>query len=62
MVLVPERSTDEFGPALVRVLTDPAYRASLAQRSRDAQSRYFSWSVIARQYAQALRTLDAPRE
>jgi hypothetical protein len=44
----------------VRVLSDPSYRASLAQRSRDAQSQYFSWSVIARQYAQALRTLGAP--
>jgi glycosyltransferase involved in cell wall biosynthesis len=59
VVLVPEHSTHEFGSALVRVLTDDSYRASLAQRSRDAQSRYFSWSVIARQYAQALRALDA---
>jgi glycosyltransferase involved in cell wall biosynthesis len=59
VVLVPEHSTHDFGPALVRVLTDPSYRASLAQRSRDAQSRYFSWSVIAQQYAQALRGLGA---
>jgi glycosyltransferase involved in cell wall biosynthesis len=57
VVLVPEHSTHEFGPALVRVLADPSYRASLAQRSRDAQSRYFSWKVIARQYVQALRAL-----
>jgi glycosyltransferase involved in cell wall biosynthesis len=61
VVLVPEELVPEgFGAALVRVLTDPSYRASLAERSRDAQSRYFSWSVIARQYAQALRTLAAP--
>jgi glycosyltransferase involved in cell wall biosynthesis len=60
VVLVPEELVPEgFGAALVRVLTDPSYRASLAERSRDAQSRYFSWSVIARQYAQAL-TLAAP--
>ena len=57
--LVPEELVPEkFGVALARVLTDPLYRASLAQRSRDAQRRFFSWSVIARQYAQALRALD----
>ena len=61
VVLVPEESVPEgFGAALVRVLTDQSYRVSLAQRSRDAQRRYFSWSVIARQYAQALRAVAAP--
>jgi len=61
VVLVPEELVPEgFAAALVRVLTDPSYRASLAQRSRDAQSRYFSWSVIARQYAQAMRKVGAP--
>jgi glycosyltransferase involved in cell wall biosynthesis len=59
VVLVPEELVqlvpEEFGAALVRVLTDPSYRASLAERSRNAQSRYFSWSVIARQYTQAMR-------
>jgi glycosyltransferase involved in cell wall biosynthesis len=61
VVLVPEELVPEgFGAALVPVLTDETYRASLAERSRDAQSRYFSWSVIARQYARALRTLGAP--
>jgi glycosyltransferase involved in cell wall biosynthesis len=61
VVLVPEESVPEgFGAALVRVLTDQSYRVSLAQRSRDTQSRYFSWSVIARQYAQALRAVAAP--
>ncbi|HZV60484.1 MAG TPA: glycosyltransferase [Candidatus Eremiobacteraceae bacterium] len=61
VVLVPEELVPEgFGTALVRVLNDQAYRASLAQRSRDAQSRYFSWSVIARQYAQAVRALPPP--
>jgi glycosyltransferase involved in cell wall biosynthesis len=60
VVLVPEELVPEgFGAALARVLSDPTYRASLAERSRDAQSRYFSWDVIAKQYAQALRALDA---
>jgi glycosyltransferase involved in cell wall biosynthesis len=57
VVLVPEELVPgEFGVALVRVLTDESYRASLAERSRNAQRQYFSWSVIARQYVQALRT------
>jgi glycosyltransferase involved in cell wall biosynthesis len=61
VVVVPQESVPEgFGAALARVLSDSSYRASLAERSRNAQSRYFSWSVIARQYAQALRTLAAP--
>jgi glycosyltransferase involved in cell wall biosynthesis len=61
VVLVPEELVPEgFGAALVRVLTDPSYRASLAKRSRNAQSKYFSWSVIARQYAQAMRRVGAP--
>jgi glycosyltransferase involved in cell wall biosynthesis len=64
VVLVPEELAqlvpEEFGAALVRVLTDPSYRASLAERSRNAKKGYFSWSVIAGQYAQALRALGGP--
>ena len=55
VVLIPENSKNEFGPALLRVLTDAAYRAKLSERSRRAQEQYFSWSVIAGQYAKALR-------
>jgi glycosyltransferase involved in cell wall biosynthesis len=61
VVLVREELVPEgFGAALARVLSDSSYRASLAERSRNAQSRYFSWSVIARQYAQAMRKVGAP--
>ena len=60
VVLVPEELVPEgFGAALARVLSDSSYRASLAERSRNAQSKYFSWSVIARQYAQAMRRVGA---
>ncbi|MEQ1352479.1 MAG: glycosyltransferase family 4 protein [Candidatus Acidiferrum sp.] len=55
VVLVPATAPRDFGPALLRVLTDQAYRESLAERSRNAQTRYFSWTVIAAQYAKALR-------
>ncbi len=51
----------EFGPMLARVLTDQAYRASLAERSRNAQTRYFSWKAIAGQYAHALRSTMSSR-
>jgi glycosyltransferase involved in cell wall biosynthesis len=61
VVLVPETLVPEgFGPALARVLSDPAYRESLEGRSRNAQSKYFSWSVIAGQYAKAMRGLGVP--
>ena len=46
---------EEFGPALARVLGDPIYRATLAERSRKAQQNYFSWQAIAQQYVSALQ-------
>jgi glycosyltransferase involved in cell wall biosynthesis len=55
VVLVPAKEPREFGPALVRVLADRDYRALLAERSRNAQERYFSWNAIATQYTKALR-------
>lgn len=56
VVLIPENAKNEFGPALLRVLTDAAYRAKLSERSRQAQELYFSWSAIAARYAKELRT------
>jgi glycosyltransferase involved in cell wall biosynthesis len=55
VVLLTEDSHSEYGPALVRVLSDHDYRASLRARSRQAQEQYFSWKVIAAAYASALR-------
>jgi glycosyltransferase involved in cell wall biosynthesis len=60
VVFVPATAPSEFGPALLRVLSDQAYRATLAERSRNAQQRYFSWSVIAAQYAKALEKRKRP--
>lgn len=59
VVLVPPDATDEFGPALLRVLTDKDYRDSLAERSRRAQTEHFSWDAIAAKYAQALGQVDS---
>jgi len=45
---------EQFGPALMRVLNDPAHWACLSERSRKAQQSYFSWQAIAQSYATAL--------
>src|SRR5580658_753843 len=47
-----------LGEALLKVLSDAEYRGSLAERSRRAQEKYFSWGAIAAKYAQALRPTD----
>jgi glycosyltransferase involved in cell wall biosynthesis len=59
VVLLPLGATSEFGPALLRVLSDPAYRAQLAECSRQAQTNYFSWEAIAVRYTQALAQAPA---
>jgi glycosyltransferase involved in cell wall biosynthesis len=47
-----------LGEALLKVLADSEYRASLAERSRRAQDQYFSWKAIATRYAEALGSAD----
>lgn len=47
-----------LGEALLKVLSDPEYRALLAERSRRAQENFFSWKAIAARYAEALRSAD----
>jgi glycosyltransferase involved in cell wall biosynthesis len=55
VVLVSADKPGEFGKALLRVLTNAEYRAQLAERSRLAQDKYFSWTAIAARYAEELR-------
>ncbi len=47
VVLVSPDQPDDLNYALVRVLSDTAYRVDLAARSRAAYGRYFAWTVIA---------------
>jgi glycosyltransferase involved in cell wall biosynthesis len=54
VVLVSLDTPGEFGKALLRVLTDTHYRARLAESSRLAQNKYFSWQAIATSYAEEL--------
>lgn len=48
--------------ALERVLADDDLRASLAERSRQAQEKYFSWPAIAGCFARALKGLGGVEE
>jgi glycosyltransferase involved in cell wall biosynthesis len=57
-LLTKESLPEAFGQALVRILKDRAYREALAERSRAAYKRHFSWSVIADKLIQALRCAE----
>jgi glycosyltransferase involved in cell wall biosynthesis len=53
VVLACAEKKEELGEALVRVLSDSGYRASLAAQSHRAHEQYFSWKAIAARYAEA---------
>jgi glycosyltransferase involved in cell wall biosynthesis len=55
VVLVPGGNETALGEALVRVLGDREYHARLAERSRAAYKKHFSWEAIASQYASLLK-------
>jgi hypothetical protein len=55
VVLVPGGNETALGEALVRVLSDREYHARLAERSRAAYKKHFSWEAIASQYASLLK-------
>jgi len=55
VVLVPGGNEAALGEALVRVLGDREYHARLAERSRAAYKKHFSWEAIASQYASLLK-------
>ena len=59
LVVLPRDQEPDYGQALVRVLSDRSYALSLAERSRQAYLRYFSWDVIAAQYLEALRGIQS---
>lgn len=54
VVLVSADKKEEWGEALLRVLSDSGYRASLAAQSRRAYEQYFSWKAIAARYAESI--------
>lgn len=54
VVLVPADRPDQLNAALVRVLSDPAYRDGLAAKSRAAYHSHFAWPSIAARFAAIL--------
>jgi glycosyltransferase involved in cell wall biosynthesis len=56
VVLVSPDQPDDLNAALVRVLSDDAYRMDLAARSRAAYKTHFAWSAIAARFSALLRT------
>jgi glycosyltransferase involved in cell wall biosynthesis len=54
VVLVSPGNNAELGEALLRVMSDESFRTSLAERSRMAQRKHFSWNAIAEHYVAAL--------
>jgi glycosyltransferase involved in cell wall biosynthesis len=55
VVFVSLKNPDEINAALVRVLSDSAYRLELAARSQAVFRDHLAWPVIARQFAGKLR-------
>jgi glycosyltransferase involved in cell wall biosynthesis len=55
VVMVSGDKPAEFGEALLQVLIDPVYRAQLAESSRRAHRKYFSWQRIAEHYVEELQ-------
>jgi glycosyltransferase involved in cell wall biosynthesis len=61
VLLKPDADGKAFGVALARILTEKNHAAELAERSRQAYTRYFSWPAIAAKYADALHAAGAAR-
>jgi len=55
VVLAEPDEPINFGPALLRVLADRSFRIQLAERSRQAYTKYFSWDVIASKFTEAMK-------
>jgi glycosyltransferase involved in cell wall biosynthesis len=56
VVLVAPDQLDDLNTALVRVLSDDAYRADLVARSRAAYKTHFAWPAIAARFSALLKT------
>jgi glycosyltransferase involved in cell wall biosynthesis len=56
VILIPQADPQPIAAALVRVLSDSAFRAELASRSRAAYQQHFSWPAIAAKFAALLNS------
>lgn len=55
LMAAPAGDRETLAASLAQVLSDDVLRASLAERSRCAHARYFSWTSIASRLVSALR-------
>ena len=55
IVAVPAGDRPALAAALATVLADAPFRVKLAERSRQAHAKYFSWAAIAEQFDAALK-------
>ena len=62
IVAVPAGDRAALAAALVNVLADTQFRGTLAERSRRAHEKYFSWAAIAEQFEGALNPHTAEIE
>ena len=57
-----EKTANQVGEALVKVLSDEPYRRDLHSRSQKAQENFFSWRAIARRYLRLLGRESGPMD
>jgi glycosyltransferase involved in cell wall biosynthesis len=62
ILAVPLGDRESLAGALETVLSDGSFRTKLAERSRQAQEKYFSWPAIVEQFAAALGNIPTERE
>lgn len=58
ILAVPLRDREALAAALETVLSDGAFRRTLAERSRQAHEKYFSWAAITERFAEEIHLRD----
>jgi glycosyltransferase involved in cell wall biosynthesis len=62
ILAVPLGDREALACALETVLSDGPFRRNLAERSRQAQEKYFSWAVIVERFAAVLAKNSTEKE
>jgi glycosyltransferase involved in cell wall biosynthesis len=62
ILAVPLGDREALAVALETVLSDISLRRTLAERSRQAHEKYFSWAVITERFAVALKTIPTEKD
>jgi len=62
ILAVPLGDREALAGALETVLSNGPFRKTLAERSRQAQEKYFSWAAITERLAAALGTFPTEKE